>query len=177
MATPSFIRVPPDSTGKKVDMCQIDVGGDTVERQRVQLAGDASDAVAAITLSDGVPVSAAITTPTVSHSSVSSIAAGGNADIDSTQMPVSLTGKLSQVFVSGSVPFKAVVKTVQNNVESGPLITRIASLSTDIKLVSKRFITIAYSASAGFDGFRVTITNLDTSEAADFYSTFLYDVE
>lgn len=176
MATTSFIRVPPDSTGKRVDSCQIDVDGNLVERQRMQLAGDASDSVARVTTSDGLSISSAITAPTIVHASDPSVAAGGSTDLDSNQISSGLTGKLLQIIVSSSVPFKAEIKTVLDAVPSSTLITGISRTGfLDITLVSKRFVTVAQSASVGLDGFRVTVTNLDTSEAAAVYATFLYD--
>ena len=177
MSTPSFIRVPTDSTGKRVDTCQLDVSGQTVERQRVQLAGDASNAVAGITLSGGVPISAALSAPIYETIIASSVSAGGGTDINSTQIPSGMTGKLIQLLVSGSTAFRADLKTVSNAVESSNVITVVSNGIWDFKPVSKTLITVAYDISVGFDGFRVTVTNLDTAEPANFYVTFFYDVE
>lgn len=177
MATPSYIRVPPDSTGKKVDMCEVTVGAETVQRQRVQLAGDATDAIAGITLSGGVPVSSALTNPVGHHVTVTSVAAGGSDTLDSLQIPTSLTGKLVNIVVSGSVPFKAQLFTVTDGVQSSELITVICKDIWDYRPISKSLITVAQSAGIGFDGFRIVVKNLDTSEAADFYAAFFYDTE
>jgi hypothetical protein len=49
--------------------------------------------------------------------------------------------------------------------------------SVDFTSAHKKFITVAQDAGAGLDTFRVTVTNLDTSEAADIYATFFYDEE
>lgn len=40
-----LVQVPPDSTGKKVDTTELTVGANTVERQRVHLAGSAAAAL------------------------------------------------------------------------------------------------------------------------------------
>ena len=39
MATDGYVQVAPDSTGKKIDNSELTVGADTVERQRVIIAG------------------------------------------------------------------------------------------------------------------------------------------
>src|SRR5688572_16794278 len=43
-----FVQVPPDSTGKKVDAEEITVGAQTVERQRIQVAGASAAEIAAV---------------------------------------------------------------------------------------------------------------------------------
>lgn len=44
----SFIQIPPDDTGKKIDTAAVDFDGDTRQRQRVQISGAATDQVAAV---------------------------------------------------------------------------------------------------------------------------------
>lgn len=44
MTTPSFVQVPPDSTGKKIDNVQVVVGANTVDRQVIVLADPADPA-------------------------------------------------------------------------------------------------------------------------------------
>jgi hypothetical protein len=39
----------------------------------------------------------------------------------------------------------------------------------------RNYHAVAFSANAGFDGFRVIRTNLDPSEAADVYSNIFYE--
>jgi len=39
--TDQFIQIRPDSTGKKVDVTELTVAGETVQRERIQLAGGA----------------------------------------------------------------------------------------------------------------------------------------
>lgn len=36
MATDSYVQIRPDSTGKKIDTVQLSIGGNTVERERVE---------------------------------------------------------------------------------------------------------------------------------------------
>lgn len=52
----SFIQVPPDSTGKKLDTEQLTVGANTVERERMQIAGDSATDIAPVTAADGLTV-------------------------------------------------------------------------------------------------------------------------
>lgn len=52
----SFIQVPPDSTGKKLDTEQLTVGANTVERERMQIAGDSATDIAPVTATDGLLV-------------------------------------------------------------------------------------------------------------------------
>ena len=46
-----------------------------------------------------------------------------------------------------------------------------------LPMPNKDFVTQAQDAGAGFDGFRLTVTNLDNENAADVYATFFYDEE
>lgn len=125
------------------------------------------------------PVQQGLTTPTTSHDSSLVLAAGSSVDLDSTQIPSGLTGKLVSVFMVASVPLKGEIKTVLNGVESSTLVTLFSKAGqlTNMSLPNKDFITQAESATAGFDGFRLTVTNLDNESAADVYATFFYDVE
>jgi hypothetical protein len=172
----SFIQVPADAGGKKVDAETLVVGANTVQRQRVQPAGATATDVGRVTASEGVSASLSVLSANRTHSTSASVAAGGQADLDASQISSGLTGKLVQVIIASSVPFKATLHTVTNATPSGVLVTWIGR-SVDTTLAHKKFITVAQNAGAGLDSFRVTITNLDTSEAADVYATFFYDEE
>ena len=52
----SFTQVPPDSTGDKIDTEQLTVNAQTVERQRIQLAGTSDTAIAPVSLANGLLV-------------------------------------------------------------------------------------------------------------------------
>ena len=125
------------------------------------------------------PVQLGLTTPTVVHDSALAIAAGSPTDLDSTTIPSTLTGKLVAIMMTASVPLKGELKTVLNAAESAVLITMFSKAGQNnlVVLPNKDFITQAESATAGFDGFRLTVTNLDNENAADVYATFFYDVE
>ena len=172
----SFIQVPVDAGGKKVDAEQLTVGANTVQRQRVQPAGAAATDLGRVTASEGISTSLSVLSANRTHSTSASVAAGGQVDLDATQISSGLTGKLVQVIISSSVPFKAELKTVTNAVASGTLVTWI-NRHVDCTFAHKKFITVAQNAGAGVDTFRVAITNLDTASAADVYATFFYDEE
>jgi hypothetical protein len=172
----SFIQVPADAGGKKVDAETLVVGANTVQRQRVQPAGAAATDLGRVTASEGVSTSLSVLSANRTHSTSASVAAGGQADLDATQISSGLTGKLVQVIIASSVPFKATLHTVTNAAPSGVLVTWIGR-AVDTTFTHKKFITVAQNAGAGLDSFRITITNLDTSEAADVYATFFYDEE
>lgn len=125
------------------------------------------------------PVQLGLTSPTVAHDSGLAVAAGSSADLDSAQITSSLTGKLVALLVSASVPTKAELKTVLNGSESAVLMTMFSKAGQNAMIVlpNKDFVTQIHSATAGFDGFRVTVTNLDNENAADLYATFFYDEE
>jgi hypothetical protein len=52
----SYIQMPADSTGKKVDTEQLTVGANTVERERVQITGTAAAEIAPVSATDGLLV-------------------------------------------------------------------------------------------------------------------------
>lgn len=56
----SYIQVPPDSTGKKTDCEELTVGANTVERQRIQVAGTAADDIAPVSKTEGLRVNASV---------------------------------------------------------------------------------------------------------------------
>lgn len=153
----SFIRVPPDSTGKLVDSRQLVVGANTVERQRIEYG---------------------ITVPVITYVTSASLAAGASVTLDSAQLTASMTGRLWGVLVASTVSFRAELFTVANAVASASRGTAISHIGyCFICPPAPDFVTVAYSVTAGLDGFRVIVTNLDLSEAADVYCTFYYDEE
>lgn len=56
MATDGLVQVPADSTGKKIDTTELTVGTNTVERQRVQIAGAAATDLAPVDSVKGLKV-------------------------------------------------------------------------------------------------------------------------
>ncbi len=51
-----IVRLPPDSTGKMIDAEELTVGANTVERQRMQIAGAAAADIAPVSATNGVTV-------------------------------------------------------------------------------------------------------------------------
>ena len=172
----SFIQVPADAGGKKVDATELTVGANTVQRQHVIPAGVAATDLARVTASEGLSTSLSVLSANRTHATSASLAAGGEVDLDATQITSALTGKLVQIIITSSIPFRAQLKTVTNAVASAALVTWI-DRHVDCTFAHKKFITVAQNAGAGIDTFRVTITNLDTASAADVYATFFYDEE
>lgn len=153
----SFIRVPPDSTGKLTETRQLVVGANTVERQLVE---------------------SGITSALLTYVTSASLAAGASATLDSTQLTASMTGRLWSVLIAAHVDFKAELYTVANGVASsikGLVISNIGYAY--IAPPDPAFVTVAYSVTAGLDGFRVIVTNLELSEPSDCYCVFYYDEE
>ena len=115
--------------------------------------------------------------PQVSTTSDSAIAAGASATLDSAQIGSSKTGRLIEVVCAATVPIKVELQTVLNAVAT----TKIVNVAVDgrwhWRSPGRNYISQAQDAGVGFDGFRVVVTNLDTSRAADLYATFLYDEE
>jgi hypothetical protein len=114
--------------------------------------------------------------PKVGSASDIAIAAGSSTDLDSPQITVGKTAHLMQVIVSSSVPFKAEIKKLANAVATATGVVWVESnRGWHWKSPGKGFITQAYDAGVGLDGFRVTATSLDTGAAADIYASFFYD--
>ena len=115
------------------------------------------------------------TNPTWDITNVTSstdLAAGASGNADSADLPGK---KLRQLIVSGSVDFKAVLSLNDN----GSLTSRAVFFGGPHNPViyeppHRNYLT-APSAGAGTQGWRVAITNLDTSETASFYTAFAYE--
>ena len=114
------------------------------------------------------------TAPKLSFATSVALVAGASVDLDSDQIATGKTGRLMGIVMAGTVNLKGAVKTVQNGVPSA---TKIVFFYPDGDLVlpDRRIITQAQDAGVGFDGFRLTITNLDISQTADVYTTFFFD--
>jgi hypothetical protein len=73
------------------------------------------------------------------------------------------------------VAFKAEIRTVEASIPSASLITWFALERGWEWVTPNRDLIRASYTGLGLDAFRVIITNLDTSQAADVYCTFIYD--
>lgn len=118
------------------------------------------------------------TSPVIEADSVSSVAAG--ADSGTNLRTADLGGAtkyLTMVILTASVPFKGIIRTVVNGSVADTYATLFGRAGDTIVWVPphKEYGKKAFSANAGFDGFEVLMTNMDTSEAADLYATFYYE--
>lgn len=153
-----------------------DIGG--VHHQKVKMEFGPENSATQVSLTDPLPVDIPLTSAKTVAATAAALAAGGVTDLDSAQIASGTTGQLAGFHMGASVPLKGELKTVLNAVETS--IDVFFSPAGETKMFnfpSKRFIVQAESATAGFDGFRLTVTNLDTGEAADVYAGFLYDEE
>ncbi len=113
-------------------------------------------------------------TPTgdeAAHNSSTNTAAGGVFEVDSTDFGTA-TKKLSGVEFSASVPLKCEVMSVDDGAET--VLTTLFSQAGDSVVwrpPHRDYFEVAFTANAGFDGFRLQITNNDNSQAADVYGT------
>lgn len=113
--------------------------------------------------------------PVAEGDSSSGTAAGASANLDTTDLGGE-TRELWQVDVTGSVPWKAEIGAYENGslVESYTTLFGRAGEVVSWRPPHTDFTNEAFSANAGFDGYRVVWTNMDTSEAADGYASFFY---
>ena len=160
-------------------------GGDTiatddiagVKHQRVKVEFGSNGSASDVSNTNPLPVDVQALT-SLQRTLVQSVAtaAGGSDDLDSGQITNGRTGQLLQLIVQSSVFFKAELQTVTNAVATTVAVFVGGPLDgVDHTPVVRTAFTIAHAAASGFDGFRVRVTNLDTSEAADIYVTFIYD--
>lgn len=103
----SNVRVPPDSTGKKIDASSLDVGADTVYRQRIVIADDSATAQYA-TVTGGallVNVSAAVNISAMPTVTVTGgVAISGTAQV-AISTPFTIQGISTTVQVAIATPF------------------------------------------------------------------------
>ena len=124
-----------------------------------------------------LPVIMGLESPQSALATTAGLAAGSSTDLDGTQITSAKTGKLVGIIATASVAIKVELKTVLNATPSSTLAVFFikAGDGQPILMPSREFYTVAHDVTAGLDAFRVTITNLDTSVAADVYCTFLWD--
>ncbi len=177
------IGLPFDGIGKKIDTEELSFSSVTVQRERMQIAGVLATEIAAVLATDpaasafGMIVrQAALVSSQTSVGTVATVAAGSTGSVDSDQLTSSVTGKLLGFEASGSAAFRVDLQTVLNGVATTRL-TRI-SRGEGISWMTphKDLFTQVESATAGFDGFRLLFTNLDTGSGnTDFHGSFMWD--
>ena len=108
---------------------------------------------------------------TYNTASSAALAAGASANLDSAEIVE--TEYIAQIGITSSVAFKGVIQEVNNGVATSvDTIFGLAGETVTWRPAHRRYVDVA--ATAGVDVFRVVITNMDTSQAADFYATFYY---
>jgi len=109
------------------------------------------------------------TNPVASVVTSAALAAGASANLDTADIPSKFGWGVD---LTASVPIKAVLQTVANAIAT-TVTTLFARAGEPIqwRAPNRNFWKVA-GATAGLDGLRAVITNLDTSEAADVYATF-----
>jgi hypothetical protein len=156
----------PTVPGVGSHMMGFDNGNTNWNRVRVDDAGHLQ-----VDVLSGGGSPAAPTNPTIDIATSAAVAAGTEVDLDSA--PITEPENCTQIDISASVPFKARITLVENTVETvvAQLFGRSGTPLT-WRPPDRRYATV--SNTAGTDVFRVQMTNMDTSEAADLYATFYY---
>ena len=116
------------------------------------------------------------TNPIHNYDTSTSIAAGATDNHDSADLG-GTTKKCTQVICGASVPMKTELQEVENGAvisTLGVFFTQAGKTET-FKPPHRNYWSVAFAANAGFDGFRLARTNLDTAEAADVYSEIFYE--
>src|SRR3990172_9484296 len=103
-----------------------------------------------------------------------SLAAGASQDIEASQITVSKTGKLAQITVGSSSAIKAEIKTRDGvSVSTMDVIYNSqASPTREWRPPHRDWVTQVGGTNRNF---RLTVTNLDTTQAADAYASFYWD--
>lgn len=173
-------------SGQKLDTESLAVGANPlVHRERNQLAGTTAAAIADVVNSDPDasdyalavrPVN--VVSPNCDVRTAVALAAGASADLDAATIDNLKTGKLMAVMLASSAACKWVIKARDAAVETSIGIAYTSGVhggrpTFDWMPPDKRFNTLA---GAGVDeNFRVTVTNLDSRNAADATATFFWD--
>lgn len=152
-----------------------DIAG--VKHQRVKVEHGDDGSATDTSATNPLPVGLGLAAPKTSHATVAALAAGGSSDLDSDQIAVGKTGKLVAIALGSTVAVKGVLQTVLNAAASADKLTVFSKAGGTVVIVmpSREFFTQAQDAGAGFDGFRLRVTNLDPTQAADAYAAFFYD--
>ena len=116
------------------------------------------------------------TSPVSNYDTSSAIAAGSTDNHDTADLG-GTTKKCSQITFGGSVALKAELQEVENGSVISTLAVGFSPAGQTVALSPphRDYWSVAFTANAGFDGFRLARTNLDASEAADVYSVIQYE--
>ncbi len=168
------IGVDETNLDKLLDTESLTVSGQTVHRERIQIAGTVDTELAKVTdlalnVTENSPLVAARTT-----GEATSVSAGGSSDITGSTIPNNVTGKLMGVNMSSSVAGKYEIKSRDGGVET--LIDTIFLNAYKPYMWKPPHRDFASRAGDGVDtSYRVTVTNLDNSQTADMHATMYWD--
>jgi hypothetical protein len=121
------------------------------------------------------------TNPIVKTVTISALAAGSSSTTELRTVDLGgLTKKLTMVKCWGSVAFKADLQTVANGVGTSVAVGGAPAFNEyehqpPGERGGRNYYSVAHPANAGFDGWQIILTNLDASEAADFYAVIYYE--
>jgi hypothetical protein len=108
--------------------------------------------------------------PTNSYVTSASLAAGSSANLTTPDLGASA---LARVEVWASVAYKVAIHTVANGTAStDPVVIGGGQPFQPFSWTTPHHDYVKVTSSAGVDGFRAVVTNLDDSLAADVYATF-----
>ena len=180
----SFVRIPPDDSGKRLDAESLTVAATPVFRERHQIAGALDVEILAVRNTDpadddyGIVVRPAPqVSPRTDFVTSSSLAPDASVNLDATTISAATTGKLLQLLVSSSAPCKWEFKTRDGAVEVLRFVIFTSGVtgeaSKEIRPSNKEAYTHAHVS--GDENFRVTVTNLGQLQSADVYTTFEWD--
>ena len=181
----SYIGLPTDGAGKRLDTEQLTVGAETVQRERLQIAGVAAAEIARVDDTDPLgsdhallvrPTAAIL--PRTEYTFSAGLAAGAVASLDSSVIPAGKVGKLLQLAVSSSVAAVWVVKTRDGGVETIRATLYTSGVTGGRPTVFWRTShkdAVTRAGDSVDTTFRVTVTSLDAKLPADFHATFEWD--
>lgn len=136
--------------------------------------GDAGNNAVRVNIVAG-STSTAPASPKVSPLTSTALAAGGSVTVFGTAISAT-TGRLAQVIVASSVPCKWEIATSANG---STIASTPAVMFTSAALLTERWTAphpnYVTRASGGGACFAVKITNMDNNNAADVYTTLLWD--
>lgn len=122
----------------------------------------------------GSPTGATVEAPALAN-----IAAGATST--GTELRTSdlggTTKQLAGIDISASAPFKATIIEEDDDSETTKVIALFGKAGEPLQWrpPHKAYFNKTWAANAGFDGWRVEVTNLDNSQTTDFYVTFYYE--
>lgn len=135
-----YIQVPADDVGKKVDAASLDVGADTVYRQRIVIGDDSATATFAVVTSGSLQVIFA-SPPTINNISAV-VAVSGGVAVSGTAVVAGVVGLTAGTAVIGDI--NAISRTVQvavatpftvNNISAAVTVTGLVGLTAGTAVI------------------------------------------